>query len=228
MDEKIRRFIERNKRIMAASGLVGFLVTPFLWPFFLAIIFSTFRLAVPIFLIMLGFKMVCRSCGKAEQGSSSKQDMESGTISGRSENSDTQEREGGYEQREKIVSEPSGSETQPVPESGQGKNKGQNLETGTEDRKRALNWYHAEGRDVILRLAKRMQQGGYAGMSIQNDGLCFVKERKGYKRIGAVRNFPEKQMDVVAGLLKREGITYVKVHGKYILLFWKRKEGGYH
>ena len=226
MDEKIERFIRRHKRMLVASGLIGFLITPFLWPFFLAIIFSTIRLAVPIFLILLGLKLPCRGCKKMEQTTSRAQDADAEAEDGRVGNHNKKERVNGYEQREETVSKPAGSEAESVPESGKGKSKSSGSGTDAGDRGKVLEWYHSEGRDTILRLAKRMEQAGYAGMSVQNDGLCFVKEGKGYKRIGAIRNFPERQMEIVAELLKCDGLAYANVHGKYMLLFWRQRKGG--
>lgn len=225
MDEKIRHFIKRNKKLIAASWLIGFLVTPFLWPFFLAVIFSAIRLAVPVFLILLGIKMPCRVCRMAGK-TTAPQNTDGETGKSGSMN-DKKGRTDEYEQREKTISNPQGEEPESVSEPGSGGTARDKNGSDASGRKDALDWYHAAGRDGILRIAKRMEQDGYAGMTIQNDGLCFVKEGKGYKRVGAVRNFPEKQMEEVAGFLRRDGMPYSRVRGKYILIFWRRKKGGH-
>ncbi|MDO5337151.1 MAG: hypothetical protein Q4E89_06785 [Eubacteriales bacterium] len=45
---ELERWIERNKKLCVLTGIFGLLVSPFLWPFFLALIFQSLSLAVPI------------------------------------------------------------------------------------------------------------------------------------------------------------------------------------
>ena len=60
-EARIRSWIKDNKALMSVSVLVGFLLTPFLWPFFLAVVYTALSLAVPVFLILLGIKMPWRA-----------------------------------------------------------------------------------------------------------------------------------------------------------------------
>lgn len=229
MDEKIINFIKRYQKILIASGLIGFLLTPFLWPFFLAIVYCTLRLALPIFLILLGIKLPYRYRYREPGRNDAKGMQETTNKECESKSNDKNERMDVNEQREKTTGESECKKTEPVSEPSKKETSEQGRRTGNGEKEQAaLNWYLAEGRDGILRIAKRMEKEGFAGMSIQNDGLCFVKEAKGYRRVGAVRNFPEKQLGTIAAALKRDGIKYAAVNGRFILIFWKQEKGDKH
>lgn len=54
--EGVRAWIVRYKKMLILMGVAGMMLAPFLWPFFLAILFQTFSLAVPILVVGLAVK----------------------------------------------------------------------------------------------------------------------------------------------------------------------------
>ena len=44
---ELEKWMERNKKLCIVTGIFGLLVSPFLWPFFLAVIFQSLSVAMP-------------------------------------------------------------------------------------------------------------------------------------------------------------------------------------
>lgn len=165
--EWLTRCAGRNRRIVIWAIAAGFLLTPF----FLGIVYSTLRLALPVFLILLGLKMPWR-CQNTQ-----------GTQSGHGA-------------------------------------KGQ-----TADAEAAASWYRLTGRDQILRMVKRAEQKGCATLSIAADGLCSVRAGKGWRRIGAVRDFHIAYRETVSELVNRENHLSAQVRGSYLRINWNSSGG---
>lgn len=106
-EARIRSWIKDNKALMSVSVLVGFLLTPFLWPFFLAVVYTALSLAVPVFLILLGIKMPWRAEPHKEKKDTEKD---------RPENSPKDEEEDTYEQRKDTFSQGQDSKNGAAPE----------------------------------------------------------------------------------------------------------------
>lgn len=255
LDKKILNWMKENRHLMAASVLIGLLLTPFLWPFFLAIIYNALSLAVPIFLILAGIKMPWRN---AKDGNDRAAEQEQ---SGNLEKETEKERGKAYEQRKSIVTQgkyqaawdtakPTQKEAKDLradtgrkqdcpagkrkPESGEKSQLNQaaakhsqvaTTQSQDDESKKALAWYASDGRERIMRMIEKMDKEGYQGLSIRNDGMCSVKAKDGYRRIGALRNFPRNRMEVLARALQESGIPSAKVKGKYLWLFWKPGHG---
>ena len=64
MSSKWKYFVKKYQNFCIASGIVGFLLAPFLWPFFLAILVNTLSLTVPVLLVYL----VIRQLKKRPEG----------------------------------------------------------------------------------------------------------------------------------------------------------------
>lgn len=218
-EEKLRRWIRNNKALMSFSVLVGFLLTPFLWPFFLAVVYTALSLAVPVFLILLGIKMPW----KAEPGKGAEKD--------RTENGpkDSEKKEETHEQRKDTFSQRKDSKNEAAPESEQKEKKNA---AKPEDRKNssrqgeaAMSWYVQEGKARILKLMRRADEENAVGISIHKDGICSAKGKNGYYRIGALRNFPGRHMELLASQFRKDVPSVsVRVKGKYLCIFWKKEE----
>ena len=57
MSGKWKCFMKKYQNLCIVSGIAGFLLAPFLWPFFLAILVNTLSLTVPVLLVYL---LVCQ------------------------------------------------------------------------------------------------------------------------------------------------------------------------
>ena len=75
MEKKWKAFIMKYRDFCIAAGIVGFLLGPFLWPFFLAIILNTLSLTVPILLVYSLIKQPWKKKG-TEDGNKDKKSTE--------------------------------------------------------------------------------------------------------------------------------------------------------
>ena len=70
--EGVRAWIVRYKKMLILMGVAGMMLAPFLWPFFLAILFQTFSLAVPILVVGLAVKKLRREKPDEQKGNQEK------------------------------------------------------------------------------------------------------------------------------------------------------------
>ena len=66
--EGVRAWIVRYKKMLILMGAAGMMLAPFLWPFFLAILFQTFSLAVPILVVGFAVKKLRREKPDEQKG----------------------------------------------------------------------------------------------------------------------------------------------------------------
>lgn len=67
MSSKWKYFVKKYQNFCIASGIVGFLLAPFLWPFFLAILVNTLSLTVPVLLVYLVIRQLKKRTEGAEK-----------------------------------------------------------------------------------------------------------------------------------------------------------------
>lgn len=215
----MKSWMKKNKSLFTISVLIGFLLTPFLWPFFLAVIYTALSLAFPVFLILLGIKMPW----KAEKAS------EEGKEQAKTEQTGKKERERAYEQRENTFSQ--GKDTEngeaSVPEPEETRSSGKKSEWERATKREAVGaWYGQAGKTRILNLMKLAERKGACGISIRKDGMCSAKIGNGYDRIGALRSFPGNDMEIVADMLRQDiSVRSIRAKGKYLCIFWKDSKG---
>jgi len=231
IERKIKSWMKRNKPLMTVSVLIGFLLTPFLWPFFLAIIYTALSLAVPVFLILLGIKMPwgrTQAQGSEEKTEAGQEEMRPEEQKGNPK-VNQKEKENVYEQRKDAFSQREDSQDGEVPEPGQEEKNGSGRgQERNKEREAALCWYRREGKSRILNLMKKAEGEGAVGISIRKDGSCSAKKAGRYYRIGALRSFPGDDMQLIAKWLGEDiPVPFVKVKGRYLCIFWnngKREE----
>lgn len=56
--EAVREWIVRYRQMLILLGVIGMMLVPFLWPFFLAIIFQVFYVAVPFLIVGIAVKIL--------------------------------------------------------------------------------------------------------------------------------------------------------------------------
>lgn len=213
--EKFRCWMEKNKQLCVLTGIIGMLLAPFLWPFFLAIIFNSLTLAVPV---LLGYLLVkqpwkrekggyenekCQEQAKEKQGThaapkdleaaSDKEDMEAQSVS------KTKDQE--------PVKTESNKNTKAEKE----------VQAGKE-----ICWYHVEGKERIFRLKDKLSREGITEFSVSKEGICTVREEKRFRRIGVIKSFPWKEIMNMKQELKADGIRIRKA-GEYIWLSWGKE-----
>ena len=86
----------------------------------------------------------------------------------------------------------------------------------------ALMWYQLDGRERIFRLMKKLEKEDRWSFTISPEGICTVCEEKGYRRIGALKSFPGREMKVLEKELRKDRIRTVK-RGKFLWLSWGKE-----
>jgi len=215
--EGVRAWIVRYKKMLILMGVAGMMLAPFLWPFFLAILFQTFSLAVPILVVGLAVKKLRREKPDEQKGNQEYKNPEDADV-----------------HSPKAVSgckAPKGAEngkTDPVPE--------RYWETGEKSLRRqlknrkdmsdasclALIWYELEGKERIFRFMRKLETEGIHTFSISPEGFCSVRTENGYRRIGVLRSYPFREMKGLIPRLRKDHI-HTSQRGKYLWLSWGRE-----
>lgn len=194
------------------TGIFGLLVSPFLWPFFLAILFQSLSLTMPFVVVWVLMKQPWKE--KEEQDEEIRESMQHGECkdAGEMHTDGTQTDdipENRKEERQKPVN--------PEP-------KGKSAEMPDEKGCLAVAWYQNEGRERILRLREKLNKEGKKAFSVSKDGICSVRQEKKFQRIGVLRGYPGLAILSAAKELEKDGLS-VKTAGDYVWISWKGGNG---
>lgn len=88
----------------------------------------------------------------------------------------------------------------------------------------AQMWYQMEGRARIFRLIRKLEKEGIESFSISPEGICSVREKNGYRRVGVLRAFPYRETHTLKKELGKERIQAVR-KGRYLWLSWGKEYG---
>lgn len=209
--------MEKNKQLCVLTGILGMLLAPFMWPFFLAIIFNSLTLVIPVLLVYMLIKqpwkekIFCennkRNESKEKSDKQSETEMEHKNVSNR-KNQETDH-----------LSEKEQKKKQEAVESKKRENTQSAKDAGTQ---KVLAWYRMEGRERILRMKTKLNQEGITKFSVNKDGICTVREEKRFRRIGVIKSFPQKAIFKIERELQADGIC-IKSSGKYLWLSWGKE-----
>lgn len=215
--EDARQWIERYKEQLIFAGVVAMVLAPFLWPFFLMIIFQVLIVVIPILVIRLIIQKMWKE--KTNGQKRNQEEPDTGNA-------------GFY--TEKAVSDRSASDgkkdakTDPVPERNKetkaepiGRN-GKGRQEINVDSCTALMWYKLEGRERIVRIMKKLEKEGRNSFSISPEGICSVREKDRYRRVGVLRSFPYKEVGILKKELRKDHIQTMQ-KGRYLLLSWGKE-----
>ncbi len=212
---ELKRLAEKYKWLCILTGGIGFFLAPFLWPFFLMIIFQSLSLAVPIMAAALIIKVV-REEKVDEQKSNNGSKQTESTDFGTSEDVSNR-RNSAYQKDEAAdhLSERRKKEgMQPLKRSYMQHGK-------SEAECRAAAWYQLEGKERIQNLKVKLEKAGIQRFSISPEGVCCVPEGKYFRRVGMLRAFPSHETEILIQYLHKDHIHAVK-RGKYLWLSWER------
>ncbi len=88
----------------------------------------------------------------------------------------------------------------------------------------AITWYQMEGRVRIVRLIRKLEKENIQSFSISPEGICSVREKNGYRRVGALRAFPYRETYTLKKELGKDRIQAVR-KGRYLWLSWGKECG---
>ena len=211
MSSKWKYFFKKYQNFCIVSGIAGFLLAPFLWPFFLAILVNTLSLSVPVLLVYL---MICRL--KKNKQEIKKETSTADTDSRKCQKSTTCEKavvKNNVKEETPIHIVP---KQEPVVQVEKEKKADTVINKLDEATAAAIQWYITEGRKRISHISTKLAAEGVKSFSISRDGLCSVRTDKGFHRVAAVRDFPAQKMLVIKKELEKEGIYYVKLSRRYM------------
>ena len=213
--EALKRLAEKYKWLCILTGGIGFFLPPFLWPFFLMIIFQSLSLAAPIIVAAFIIKTVREEKKDEQKSNNGSKQTESTDFDTSKDVSDRGN--SAYQKAEKAdLSERYQKEgTQPLKESYMQHEK-------SEAECKAVVWYQMEGKERIQNLKVKLEKTGIRQFSISPEGVCCVPEGKYFRRVGMLRAFPAHETKILIQYLHKDHIHAVK-KGKYLWLSWGKE-----
>ena len=213
--ETLKRLSEKYKWLCILTGGIGIFLSPFLWPFFLMIIFQSLSLAVPIIAAAFIIKTVREEKKDEQKSNNGSKQTESTDFDTSKDVSDR--RNSAYQKDEKAdLSERYQKEgTQPLKESYMQHKK-------SEEECKAVVWYQMEGQERIQNLKIKLEKTGIRKFSISPEGVCCVPEGKHFRRVRMLRAFPAHETKILIQYLHKDHIYAVK-KGKYLWLSWGKE-----
>lgn len=196
--KEIKRWLKQHQAFCTATGIFGLLVSPFLWPVFLAVIFQTMSLVVPVIVIMALWEFF-----KEEKHEK---------ISERVQKENT----------EKVPSDESASGE--MPKTGETETVRKNrTEAPLPDDEAclAILWYQKEGREYFQRFQTKLERTGKYEFSISNEGICTVRLENRFQRIGILHGYPGRTLILAEKELKKDGF-FLKERGQFLWISWKK------
>lgn len=202
-------WMKKNKELCVATGIFGLLVSPFLWPFFIAVLFQSLSLAGPIILAWWIIQQPWKT--KEEKGEETHNQKQ------RSENKDAAKQnpkaedayapsENGKEQAaEPVRTKPKESEKK-MPDEGDCL---------------AVSWYQNEGRERFLQMKSRLDLEGIREFSISREGICSVRRGDQFQRIAVLRGYPGEKILAAKAELKQDGFS-IRPGRKYVWVSWNK------
>lgn len=215
--EDVKQWMERYKEQLIFTGVVAMALAPFLWPFFLMIIFQAIILMVPILVIRLIIQRVRKEKMNGQKRRQEKPDTGNADFHTEKTVSDRSASDGKKDAKTDSASErnkETGAES--IERNGKGRQEIEDVSCT------ALMWYKLEGRERIVRIMKKLEKEGRNSFSISPEGLCSVREKDRYRRVGVLRSFPYKEVKVLEKELRKDHIRTMQ-KGRYLLLSWGKE-----
>lgn len=214
--QELKKWAERYKQLCVMLGIFGLLLSPFLWPFFLAILLNSLSIALPVLVVCIIVERTRKE--KKNEDEKSRGQNHAGTVS----------EDAADDVFEKCAENKTDAEKNSIPKGKQKNNEPvtQKKECGTgtmdEESCAAISWYHMEGRERIFRLMKRLETEGIYTFSVTPEGICTVQEDRRFRRVSVLRAFPRHRIRVIEREIRKDGIR-TNTNGKYLWLSWGRK-----
>ena len=217
--EDVRQWLESYKKQLVLAGAAAMVLAPFLWPFFLAVLFQAICIAIPV--VAAGTMVQMFREGKIHGQKRTKETFcaEDSEIPAGAEVPGTGAPDGPEAPSADPVQERDRkSGDQPLKESEQ------NGRSRSDSSCMAQMWYQMEGRVRIFRLVRKLEKEGIQSFSISPEGICSVREKNGYRRVGALRAFPYRETHTLKKELGKDRIQAAQ-KGRYLWLSWGKECG---
>lgn len=215
--ENVRQWLESYKKQLILAGAAAMVLAPFLWPFFLAVLFQVFCIAIPVVaagtVIQMFKEEKLHGQKRTEERFYAKDsEIPAGTevpVTGAPDSTEVP-------QADPVQERGRQTGDQPLKESEK------NGRSRSDSSCMAQMWYQMEGRIRILRLVNKLEKEGIRSFSVSPEGICSVREKNGYRRVGALRAFPYRETHTLKKELGKERIQAAQ-KGRYLWLSWGKE-----
>lgn len=217
--EDVRQWLESYKKQLILAGAAAMVLAPFLWPFFLAVLFQVLYIAIPVIAAGTMIQMFKEGKIHGQKRTEERFYAKDSKIPAGAEVPCTGT-PGGHEATEADPIQEQDRKTgdQPL------KASEQNGSSRSDSSCMAQMWYQMEGRAWIFRLIRKLEKEGIESFSISPEGICSVREKKGYRRVGALRAFPYRETYTLKKELGKDRIQAAR-KGRYLWLSWGKEYG---
>ncbi len=132
----------------------------------------------------------------------------------------------GSKEPESFQPETDSEKSEPKKEPASAKQEGQDQsaneanESFTEEKRRQVyQWYQERGQERLRSIIETQYAKGLYECWIRKDGICNVRTEKGYRRAGILPGYPGECVDLVAEVMRQDGLNAV-IQKRYLYLSW--------
>lgn len=196
--EQVEKWYQVHKKACLVTGIVGLLLSPFLWPMFLAVILQSLTLGLPIAAGIYYYKHLNEKKEKTNENEQKYNYFETKAAASSEVCSDAESSGGVQKSPDETRAEPIISD-----------------KVSEQVRQEAFYWYETEGRERLETIWKKAAAMKKREITINKEGSCTVAVQNGYQRIGFWKGFSGRPRDVMVKILKKDGYT-VRSSGTYL------------
>lgn len=206
MMEKMNKWLSAHKQLCVITGIFGLLVSPFLWPVFLAVIIQSLSLVIPVAAGLFFYEKFIMKKDKEETNENDDDNkQQKNHADARKVHADTEKTEDLPKNHEK------GSETVNF----------DNQEKQARCRAQAAIWYENEGFERIQAIRKTLESENRNRFSVNREGICSISiGKRKYRRVGILKGYPFGQTEVIREKLKKDGFITSMGCNNYLWISW--------
>lgn len=206
MMEEMNKWLSAHKQQCVITGIFGLLVSPFLWPVFLAVIIQSLSLVIPVAAGLFFYEKFIMKKDREETN----------------ENDDDSKQQKNNADARKVHADAEKTEDLPKNhEKGSETIISDNREELARCRAQAAIWYESEGYARIQAIRKTLEAENRNCFSVNREGICSISiGKRKYRRIGILKGYPFRQTEVIREKLKKDGFITSMGCNNYLWISW--------
>ena len=175
MMEEMNKWLSAHKQLCVITGIFGLLVSPFLWPVFLAVIIQSLSLVIPVAAGLFFYEKFIMKKDKEETN----------------ENDDDNKQQKKHADARKVHADAEKTEDLPKNhEKGSETVNFDNQEKQARCRAQAAIWYENEGFERIQAIRKTLESENRNRFSVNREGICSISiGKRKYRRVGILKGY---------------------------------------
>ena len=220
MMEKMNKWLSAHKQLCVITGIFGLLVSPFLWPVFLAVIIQSLSLVIPVAAGLFFYEKFIMKKDK-EETNENDDDNKVFYIAFRTPPNDNKQQKNHADAR-KVHADAEKTEDLPKNhEKGSETVNFDNQEKQARCRAQAAIWYENEGFERIQAIRKTLESENRNRFSVNREGICSISiGKRKYRRVGILKGYPFGQTEVIREKLKKDGFITSMGCNNYLWISW--------